>query len=92
MKRLALLAASLVLALSAYAADVYKATGVVTKVDAAKSKVTIKHGPVESLKWPPMTMAFTVKDKAMLGKMAKGRKVEFEFQEQGNDYVITSVK
>lgn len=70
----------------------HKAAGVVTKVDAAKGKVTIKHGPVESLKWPAMTMAFTVKDKAMLEKMPKGKKVEFEFQEQGKDYVITSVR
>ena len=92
MKRLALLAAGLVLALSAYAADVHKASGVVTRVDAAKNKVTIKHEPIKSLQWPAMTMAFTVKDKAMLEKMPKGRKVDFEFQEQGRDYVITSVK
>lgn len=92
MKRLALLVTGLVLAVSAYAADVHKATGVVTRVDAAKSKVTIKHEPIKSLEWPAMTMAFTVKDKAMLQKMAKGQKVDFEFQEQGRDYVITSVK
>jgi Cu(I)/Ag(I) efflux system protein CusF len=92
MKRLALLAAGLVLALSAYAADVHKASGVVTRVDAAKNKVTIKHEPIKSLQWPAMTMAFTVKDKAMLEKMPKGKKVDFEFQEQGRDYVITSVK
>ena len=70
----------------------HKATGVVTRVDPARSKVTIKHGPVQSLEWPAMTMTFTVKDKAVLEKMRKGRKVDFEFQEQGSDYVITSVK
>jgi Cu(I)/Ag(I) efflux system protein CusF len=64
----------------------------VTRVDAAKNKVTIKHEPIKSLQWPAMTMAFTVKDKAMLEKMPKGKKVDFEFQEQGRDYVITSVK
>jgi Cu(I)/Ag(I) efflux system protein CusF len=71
---------------------VHKASGVVTKVDAGKSKVTIKHDPVRSLGWPGMTMAFTVKDKAVLGKLAKDKKVDFEFKEEGKDYVITSVK
>jgi len=72
--------------------SVHKASGVVTKVDAGKGKVSIKHGPVQSLKWPAMTMVFTVKDKAVMGKLAKDKKVDFEFKEEGKDYVITSVK
>jgi Cu(I)/Ag(I) efflux system protein CusF len=71
---------------------VHKATGVVTKVDAAKKKVTIKHEPVQSMKWPAMNMVFTVKDKAMLDKLPKDKKVEFEFVQEGKDYVVTSVK
>ena len=71
---------------------VHKATGVVTRVDAAKSKVTIKHDPVASLNWPTMNMAFTVKDKALMQKLPKDRKVEFEFVQEGKDYVVTSVK
>jgi Cu(I)/Ag(I) efflux system periplasmic protein CusF len=73
-------------------ASAHKATGTVTKVDAASSKVTIAHGPVESLNWPPMTMNFIVKDKALLGKLSSGKKVEFEFVQQGRDYVIVSAK
>jgi Cu(I)/Ag(I) efflux system protein CusF len=69
---------------------VHKATGVVTKVD--KDKVTIKHEPVRTTNWPTMTMAFVVKDKAMLDKVARDRKVDFEFVQQGKDYVITSIK
>lgn len=69
---------------------VHKATGVVTRVE--KDKVTIKHEPVQSLNWPTMTMAFTVKDKAMLDKVAKDKKVEFEFVQQGQQFVITSIK
>jgi len=71
---------------------VHKATGVVTKVDAAKNKVTIRHEPVQSMKWPSMNMAFTVKDKATFDKLPKDGKVEFEFVQEGKDYVITSVK
>ena len=71
---------------------VYKATGVVMKVDAAKNKVTIKHEPVQSLNWPAMNMAFTVKDKALLDKMPKNKKIDFEFVQEGKNYVVTSVK
>jgi Cu/Ag efflux protein CusF len=70
--------------------SVHKATGVVTKVD--KDKVTIKHEPVLSMNWPSMTMAFKVKDKALMDKLAKDKKVDFEFKQEGRDYVVTSVK
>jgi Cu(I)/Ag(I) efflux system periplasmic protein CusF len=71
---------------------VHKATGVVTKLDPAKSKVTIRHGPVQTLNWPAMTMAFTVRDKPTLEKLKKDQKIDFEFVQQGKDYVLTSVR
>jgi len=37
-------------------------------------------------------MTFTVKDKALLAKFSQDKKVEFEFEQQGSDYVITSAK
>ena len=69
---------------------VHKATGTVTKVD--KDKVTIKHGPVPTINWPSMTMAFKVKDKALMDKLGKDKKVDFEFKQEGNDYIVTAVK
>jgi Cu/Ag efflux protein CusF len=39
-----------------------------------------------------MNMKFTVKDKAVLDKLPKDKKVDFEFKQEGKDYVITSVK
>ena len=71
-------------------ATVHKGTGVVTKVD--KDKVSIRHGPVPSLNWPSMTMAFTVKDQALMERMKKDQKVDFEFVQEGRDYVVTAVK
>ncbi len=71
---------------------VHKGKGTVTKIDSAGGKVTIAHGPIPSLKWPAMAMTFTVKDKALLGKLSPEKKVEFEFVQQGSDYVITSAK
>ena len=76
----------------AQTAAAHTATGVVKSVDRAKGTVTLAHGPVKSLKWPAMTMPFTVKDKALLEKLQAGKKVEFEFVQQGKDYVITAVK
>jgi Cu(I)/Ag(I) efflux system periplasmic protein CusF len=71
-------------------ASVHKATGVVTRMD--KDKVTIKHEPVASLNWPVMTMSFKVKDMAVMEKMKKDQKVDFEFVQEGKDYVVTGVK
>jgi Cu(I)/Ag(I) efflux system protein CusF len=71
---------------------IHEATGVVTKVDSAAGKVTIKHEAVQSMKWPAMTMTFSVKDRALLDKLAKDRKVQFEFVQEGKDYIVTSVK
>lgn len=68
----------------------HKATGVVTKME--KDKVTIKHEPVASMNWPTMTMAFKVKDKAVMDKLRKDQKVDFEFVQEGKDYVVTAVK
>jgi Cu/Ag efflux protein CusF len=70
----------------------HKGVGTVKKVDPAAGKVTLAHGPIQSLKWPAMTMTFSVKDKAVLGKFSQDKKVEFGFVQQGSDYVITSAK
>jgi Cu/Ag efflux protein CusF len=71
---------------------VHKATGVVKNVDRNKGVATLDHDPVASLKWPAMTMSFSVKDKAMLGKLAVDKKVEVEFVQEGKDNIITSIK
>lgn len=70
----------------------HKGVGTVKKVDSAAGKVTIAHGPIQTMNWPAMNMTFTVKDKALLGKFSQDKKVEFEFVQQGSDYVITSAK
>ena len=69
-----------------------KATGIVKRVDRAKGTVSLAHDPVASLKWPAMTMSFTVKNPSLFDKLTADRKVEFEFVQQGKDYVITAVK
>jgi Cu(I)/Ag(I) efflux system protein CusF len=44
------------------------------------------------MNWPAMNMTFSVKDKALLDKFSQDKKVEFEFVQQGSDYVIKSVR
>ncbi len=70
----------------------HTAIGTVKKADAKAGKVTLQHGPVASLNWPAMTMAFKVKDKELWPKLEDGKKVEIEFTKQGADYVVTGVK
>ena len=70
----------------------YKATGTVKKVDKAKGTVTLAHGPVKELKWSSMTMPFGVEDKSVLDKLSSGKKVDFEFVQEGKNYVVTRVK
>lgn len=70
----------------------HEADAVVKEFDATQGKVTLAHGPVKSLGWPAMTMAFGVKDKALFDKLAVGAKVHVGFKKEGNDYVVTSVK
>ncbi|MGJ7538547.1 MULTISPECIES: copper-binding protein [unclassified Variovorax] len=70
----------------------HEADAVVKEFDAPQGKVTLAHGPVKSLGWPAMTMAFGVTDKALFDKLAVGAKVHVGFKKEGDDYVVTSVK
>ena len=70
----------------------HQAGGSVKKLDAAKGTVTFAHGPVKSVNWPAMTMGFRVNDKALLERLDVGKEVEFEFVQEGADYVVTAVR
>ena len=58
-------------------ANAQLAKGVIRKVDKSAGKLTIKHGPLESLNMPPMTMIYRVQDQAMLERVKEGDKVRF---------------
>ena len=73
-------------------ATVHEASGTVTKVDREKSRITIKHGAVATLDWPAMTMTFAVKERKLMEKLQQGKEVQFQFAQQGKDYVITGVQ
>lgn len=55
--------------------------GTVKKLDKAAGKLTISHGPIESLGMPAMTMAFRVKNTAQLNPLKVGDKVRFRAEQ-----------
>lgn len=65
------------------------ADGEVKKVDRSAGKVTIKHGPLEALDMPPMTMVFRVKEAAMLDNMKAGDRIRFKPEKIGGNYTVT---
>jgi Cu(I)/Ag(I) efflux system membrane fusion protein len=56
----------------------HRATGKVEQI--AKDEVTISHGPVPSLKWPPMTMGFVPPAGGLPKDIKVGDTVQFEIQ------------
>ena len=66
--------------------------GEVKKVDQEAKKLTIKHGPIDNLKMPPMTMVFRVKDAAMLEGLAPGREIRFRAEEAEGGYLVTKLQ
>jgi Cu(I)/Ag(I) efflux system membrane fusion protein len=74
---------------AASGSQTHKAQGTVEAVDAGAGTVEISHDPIPSLQWPAMTMAFRVRDKAMLGGLKKGQPVEFDLaQRPAGEFVI----
>jgi Cu(I)/Ag(I) efflux system protein CusF len=67
------------------------ATGTVNVVDTTAGKITISHGPVASLNWPAMTMAFKATPQ-QLASVHVGQKVDFEFVSHGMGGTLTSIK
>jgi Cu/Ag efflux protein CusF len=102
MKRAWILAAALVSGIAttaamaadapAKAAAASLSSGEVRKVDREAKKVTIKHGPIDNLKMPPMTMVFRVKDAALLDGVEPGTLVRFRAEEADGGYLVTRLQ
>jgi len=64
----------------------------VVQLDAARSKVTLKHAPIKSIKMAAMTMPFKVKEAAMLTPLKIGDKVRFRVTQLGDDLVVQEIE
>lgn len=91
MKRPATLLAALVFALVA-AAQASVTSGQVTKLDKANARVTIKHGQIQNLDMPPMTMVFRVRDPKALEGIAVGDQVRFTAEKVDGNFTVTSIR
>ena len=73
-------------------AQPHKASGTVEKIDPAKGTVTIAHGPVQSMNWPGMTMAFRTKDPGLLDKVKVGDAVTFKAENANGQLTVTDLQ
>lgn len=70
---------------------VASAEGTIKAMDTAKHTVTIAHGAVPAVQWPPMTMAFSVTEDQLKGLKA-GDPVSFSFRVEGDKATIVSIR
>ena len=66
--------------------------GEVRKVDMDAKKITIRHGAIQNLSMPPMTMVFQATDPALLGKVKSGDKIRFAAEKSGGTFVVTRIE
>jgi len=86
-------AAVLAAALTVTAVAAEDINGEVKKIDEGAGKVTLKHGPAQSLGMDePMTMVYRVKDPAMLKQVKVGDKVKFEADVSADGIVVTKLQ
>src|SRR5207244_11493837 len=76
---------------AANASGTHTAEGKVESVE--PDGITISHGPVPTLKWPPMTMGFSKPNPNAFAEVKPGDTVRFEFKEGGPmGYQLLSVQ
>ncbi|WP_321802804.1 MULTISPECIES: copper-binding protein [unclassified Burkholderia] len=66
--------------------------GEIRKIDTGTGKLTIKHGPLDNLGMDAMTMAFKVKDTAMLSQVKVGDKVDFVAEDVSGALTVVELK
>lgn len=64
----------------------------VKKVDAATGMVTLKHGALENVGMPPMTMAFKAKDATMVKQVKEGDKVKVRVEDVNGTLTIVKLE
>jgi len=66
-----------------------QAVGQVKAIDMKNGKVTIHHGPIQSLGWPAMTMTFQASPE-LLKAVKVGQNVKFTLKSPGNE--VTAIQ
>ena len=90
---LCVIALSVFVSSSAWAADGHTAKGVINAIKLTDRKLNISHGPISGLGMGAMTMDFKVYDPAMLDEVKKGHEVAFVIEEgKGGSLVIVEIE
>lgn len=66
------------------------ASGEVRRIDAAAGKITIKHGSIEALQLPAMTLVYII-EVEMLEGIRPGDTVKFTAERRNDQYVIIKI-
>lgn len=87
----AAIVASLGLSGPARAQATDRVEGEVRRVNLAEGKVTLRHGPLEKLDMPGMTMVFTARDPSLLRDLSVGEKVMFTAEHTGGVFYVVEI-
>jgi Cu/Ag efflux protein CusF len=68
------------------------AEGEIRRIDRDARKLTIRHGPIQNLEMPAMTMVFQVSDPALLDRVKAGDKVRFTADKVGGAYTVLQLE
>lgn len=66
--------------------------GEVRKIDRAQGKLTLRHGPIQNLDMPGMTMVFRVAEPQMLDAVKEGDKVKFSADKVNGAFTVTAIE
>lgn len=77
---------------AAAAADAAWAEAEVRRVDVGAGKVTLKHGDIQNLGMPPMTMVFQVKEPQTLTNIKVGDRVRFTADRINGAYTVLQIE
>lgn len=66
--------------------------GEVRKIDKEQGKITLKHGELQNLGMPSMTMVFKMKDPSLLDKLSVGDSVQFVADRVDGALTVTAIE
>ena len=79
-------------ALQQATAAVAQSDGEVRKVDKEHGKLTLRHGPLQNLDMPAMTMVFKAADPKLLDGLQVGDKIKFTAEKVDGIFTVTAIQ
>jgi Cu/Ag efflux protein CusF len=66
--------------------------GEVRRIDKEQGKLTLRHGPLQNLEMPAMTMVFKAADAKMLDGLKEGDRVRFTAERLNGVITVTAIE